>query len=337
VRVAGSLGPRIDEFLESVLPAGDARPEIVLLHEMMREYPRRGGKKIRGQLLMLACGAHGGDLDDALPVAAALELFQNWVLIHDDIEDGSEERRGLPALHRLHGMPLALNAGDLLHALMWEVLVRSRALLGSERTHAVLGEFARLVRVTAEGQHMELYWIEHDRWDLSEEDYFEMCRRKAAWYTVSAPLRLGAIVAGHPPSPEFDSAGVDLGLAFQIRDDVLNLSGEWGVYGKEIAGDLWEGKRTLILIHLLANCARGERDEIVERLSVSRGTRTKDDVQRVQDLIARYGSAEYAQARAAALAESGTAGLAAALADLPGRDFSEAVMDILRSLSRRAS
>ena len=337
MRVSDSLASRIEEYLEGVLPAGPARPEIALLHEMMREYPRRGGKKLRGQLLMLACGAHGGVLEDALPVAAALELFQNWVLIHDDIEDGSEERRGKPALHRQYGLPLALNAGDALHALMWAVLVKGRAALGAERGYAVLDEFVRLVKVTAEGQHLELFWIERDHWDLDEEDYFEMCRRKAAWYTVAAPLRLGAMVAGRPPHPEFESAGVDLGVAFQIRDDVLNLSAESGAYGKELAGDIREAKRTLILIHLLANCTPPERDEIVERLGARRGARTEADVRRVLELISRYDSAGYAQARAGALAESALARIEPALAALPGREFSESIREILRSLSRRAS
>lgn len=337
VKVGESLASRIAEFLDSVLPSGAARPEIALLHEMLREYPRRGGKRLRGQLLMLACGAHGGSLEVALPVAGALELFQTWVLIHDDIEDGSEQRRGQPALHRLFGMPMALNAGDMLHALMWEVLVKGRAGLGGERGYAVLDEFLRLVQVTAEGQHMELFWIERDRWDLGEDDYLEMCRKKAGWYTVPAPLRLGAIVAGREPHPEFAGAGLDLGVAFQIRDDVLNLSGDREAYGKEIAGDLWEGKRTLILIHLLDNCTPAEREEVVERLSVPRGARVEGDVRRLRELLSRYRCVEYAQVRATALAEAATKALEPVLAALPGREFSAAISPILNSLSRRPS
>jgi len=335
MKVGESLASRIAEYLESVLPGGAARPEIALLHQMARDYPRRGGKRLRGQLLMLACGAHGGSPEVALPVAGALELFQTWVLIHDDIEDGSEERRGQPALHRLYGMPLALNAGDMVHALMWEVLVKSRTGLGGERGYAVLDEFLRLVQVTAEGQHMELFWIERGIWDLGEEDYLEMCRRKAGWYTVVAPLRLGAIVAGRDPHPEFARAGLDLGVAFQIRDDVLNLSADREAYGKEIAGDLWEGKRTLILIHLLDHCTPAERAEVVGRLSVPRGARSEDDVRRLRELISCYRSLEYAQARATSLAETAAKALEPVLAALPGREFSAAVQGILHSLSRR--
>ncbi|HKT22134.1 MAG TPA: polyprenyl synthetase family protein, partial [Nitrososphaerales archaeon] len=188
---------RVDEIiLEQLLPSSSPIKEVDLLYDMMRDYPGRPAKGMRPFLCVTTCKAAGGTEDDALLTAACIELFQNWILIHDDIEDGSELRRGSPALHRTYGEALALNAGDALHARTWEALLRNKPKLGLRRTFSVLQEFSRMVNETTEGQHMELGWVVHKRWNLTEKDYFEMCTRKTSWYTVASPCRLGAIVAG---------------------------------------------------------------------------------------------------------------------------------------------
>ncbi|NJK43646.1 MAG: polyprenyl synthetase family protein [Pleurocapsa sp. SU_196_0] len=239
-----SVPDAIAAFVDDVLPKSHPIPEINHLYAMMRDYPARGGKMLRSRLLFASSLAHGGTFEAALPLAAALELFQNWVLIHDDIEDDSEERRGKPALHRLHGIPLAINAGDALHVYMWQVVHRCGV-------RGAFEEFLEMIHRTAEGQQIDLGWIENNRWDITEADYLELVRRKTAFYTVVTPFRLGALAAGLEPDGRFTAAGLDLGVAFQIRDDWLNLAGDRAVYGKEIGGDLMEGKRTLMLVHLL--------------------------------------------------------------------------------------
>ena len=238
------MRPELLTRIDSLLPAGGDTPELARYAQMLRDYPQRGGKGIRSELLLGTARAYGVQPESpewqrALWLAAALELFQNWVLIHDDIEDDSEERRGRPALHRLHGVPLAINAGDALHVYMWMAVRRS----GVDRA---LDEFMQMVLKTAEGQHLDLAWVESREWNLTEADYLRMVRLKTAYYTVIYPLRLGALAAGREPAPQFEAAGLALGTAFQIRDDVLNLIGDPAKYGKEIGGDLLEGKRTLI-------------------------------------------------------------------------------------------
>ncbi len=306
-------------------PAAALRDEEALYARMLREYPERGGKLLRGQLLLHTASFFGAALEAALPAAAALELFQNWVLIHDDIEDASEDRRGKPTLHRIYGMPLALNAGDALHALMWRVLVEA----GYPR--AVLKEFATLVERTAYGQHLDLLWIQDGRFDLSGEDYLMMVRSKTAYYTAVAPLRLGALVAGKDPHPAFASAGEKLGVAFQIIDDVLNLEGERERYGKEIAGDLWEGKRTLIVLDFLEKAPDVDRERAERLLLAPRARKDPKEVAWLHRRLVEFGSV----ARARDLAERMAEEALGELASVFGEDGP--VLELLARLVKRAS
>jgi geranylgeranyl diphosphate synthase, type II len=252
-------------------PQSAHRPELAEYARLLRDYPERGGKMLRGSLLVYAGLAHGSTLEQLLPIAAALELFQNWALIHDDIEDASEERRGKPALHKLYGIPLALNAGDALHGLMWRILVDTAP-------KTVLVEFAKLVELTAQGQHLEMTWMQQQRLDLSEADYLEMVGKKAAYYTAVAPLHLGILTANQTPSPLVAQAGMELGTGFQIMDDVLNLGADPTKYGKEIGGDLLEGKRTLILLHFLKHCTPSDRARAEALLRIPREHKNPSEV-----------------------------------------------------------
>jgi geranylgeranyl diphosphate synthase type II len=276
-------------------------PAIDLLYKMMRDYPARPGKGMRPYLCVTTCKAFGGTEDRCLLTAAAIELFQNWILIHDDIEDGSEMRRGSPALHKKYGSVLALNAGDALHARMWESLLRNRLELGEVRTLDVMGEFAHMIDETTEGQQMELRWVVENDWGMTEQDYYQMCTKKTSWYTVISPMRLGAFVAG-ARSEDIDSLvepGRKLGVGFQIHDDVLNLSAG-AKYGKETADDLLEGKRTLILIKLLSDADPHDKQRIVEVFSMSRDDR-RPFMGEILDLINKYDALGYAVAKSTEL------------------------------------
>ncbi|MDA4135613.1 MAG: polyprenyl synthetase family protein [Thaumarchaeota archaeon] len=289
---------RVDRLiLEELLPKDHTVPEVNLLYKMMRDYPERGGKGMRPFLCVTSCRAFGGDEDEALLTAASLELFQNWILIHDDIEDGSEMRRGSPALHKKYDWTLALNAGDALHAQMWRALVENRERLGETRTLDIMEEFAHMIHETTQGQHMELGWVVGRNWQITEDDYYVMCTKKTAWYTAISPMRLGGIAAGADPErlkPLVD-AGTKLGVGFQIHDDVLNLSAG-AKYGKQSADDLLEGKRTLILIKLLSSVSRDEKKRFVEVFSMSRAER-KEHLDELLALIEKYKVLNYASER----------------------------------------
>jgi geranylgeranyl diphosphate synthase, type II len=299
-RVKGKVDSLI---LDELLPSASPIKEVDLLYKMMRDYPSRPAKGMRPFLCVTTCKAAGGEEDDAILTAACIELFQNWILIHDDIEDGSELRRGSPALHKIYGEALALNAGDALHARTWEALLRNRPNLGLPRTMAVLEEFTRMVNQTTEGQHMELGWVVHRKWNLSERDYFEMCTRKTSWYTVASPCRLGAIVAGGTAGvlDKLREFGVNLGVAFQIQDDSLNLVGDQKKYGKAKSDDILEGKRTLILLRLLSTATQSERDRVIRIMNKERAKKTAADVSYVLSVIDKYDAIGYARKRAAEL------------------------------------
>lgn len=271
-----------------------------------------------------------------LDVAAALELFQAWVLVHDDIEDDSETRRGSPALHRTAGMPVALNVGDAMHLRMWGLLHRTLA-TAPGLMPAVLQEFQEMIELTAEGQHLDLTYLEAGRVEVSESEYLDMVTRKTAFYTVVSPLRLGALLAGTAPATDFRTAGIDLGVAFQIRDDVMNLRSDerFAEYGKEFAGDLYEGKRTLILAHLLSVCSQPERRRVIALLSRPRRDRSAADVAEILALIEAHGSLDYAQTVAAQRAARGLASLTTAVEALPGRDAAAELLELLADVARR--
>ena len=320
----------LDEAIRAGLPQTHEKPILDTFYQLIRDYPERGGKGLRGLLVLLSTGAHGADWRGGLEVAAALELFQNWVLIHDDIEDDSEERRGAPALHKQVGMPVALNVGDALHVYMWQKLheMERPANVWKE----ILREFAWMIQRTAEGQHLDLSWISVGRFNVSEAEYLEMVTLKTAYYTVVCPLRFGALCAETTPDARLTEAGKKLGIAFQIRDDVLNLSPEVS-YGKEFAGDLYEAKRTLVLAHLFAHAE--DKEELETLLVKPRGEKTEVDVQKILAAITRHGSLFYAQEVAERSAAEGQTLLHEVLQDLPGKREVDELTGLLESLANR--
>jgi len=281
---------QVDEYIFSRLPDSHSVPEVNNLYQMMSDYPSRGGKGLRPSILLIFCLAYGGKIESALNTAAALELFQNWIVIHDDIEDDSELRRGLPALHIKHGVPLALNAGDALAGKMWEFLNNNRRILGPELTLDVIEQFLNMYSMTTAGQHIELSWVKNKRWDLNQDDYMNMCRHKTSWYTCATPSWIGALIAGADIKLKkiIYDFGLDLGVAFQIQDDVLNLVGDEEVYGKEIGGDLWEGKRTLIIIDLMEKTNPKHKRFLQETFDIPRQQKKAEDIDKIMNLINEY-------------------------------------------------
>ena len=329
------MRPQLQNMALSLLPTPEAAPRSELrdFYAMLRDYPQRGGKGIRSELLLLSAQAHGlaeggAGWERALWLAAALELFQNWVLIHDDIVDDSDERRGAPALHKLHGVPLALNAGDALHAYMWAAVQKAGLDAG-------FSEFLTMIHRTAEGQHLDVSWVEHGEWNLQPADYLEMVRLKTGFYTIVTPLRLGALAAGQPPHPDFEAAGLSLGTAFQIRDDVLNLTGDPAKYGKEIGGDLLEGKRTLVVLHWLQHARETRRHIFLDQM---RRPRTDKDPAIIGDLLEWLRGSDslaYAQAFATEEAERGLALLRGALAQAADQAAAGQILALMETLTQR--
>jgi geranylgeranyl pyrophosphate synthase/uncharacterized protein with NAD-binding domain and iron-sulfur cluster len=295
------------DMLADTLAAGIPRWEPQQhLYGLVRDFIDRSGKGLRPALCIATARALGGCAEDAFPAAAGLEMLHSAFLVHDDIEDGSDSRRGTATMHRRAGIPIAVNTGDAMNALAMRFFRKCDERLGPEAALRIFDEVDHLLTETLEGQAMELGWVRDNDLTVGPDDYLRLVLKKTAWYSFIHPMRIGALVANNRDQnlSRFDCFGYLLGLAFQITDDVLNLKGSAARYGKEINGDLWEGKRTLLLTHALGHASRADRAWISGFLARPRERRLPREVLRLHQIIASGGSIEWAQQAATALAEA---------------------------------
>jgi len=273
------------------------------LYELVSIYPNRLGKGFRAAVCFAACGALGGSLRQALNSAVAIELFHNAFLAFDDFQDGSITRRGSSTLHRRYGTAVALNVANATNLLGLQRVLENREILGSAATWLIAEETSRMMQCSLEGQAIEIDWIRENVCTLGAQDYLRMCLKKTSWYSFIYPLRVGAIVAqSHARADQFCRFGWYLGAAFQVQDDILNLTGEYSKYRKEIGGDLLEGKRTLMLIHLLNRCGAKELRTLRRFLGKSRDQRSQSEIDWIYAMMLEYGCIAYARKVARQLA-----------------------------------
>lgn len=289
---------KIQEFIETKRSVIGA---YTPLYDLLTDYPFREGKMLRPTMCISTARAVGGMGQAALNTAAALELYHNAFLIHDDIEDGSEARRGKETLHQMIGIPRAINVGDATNVLAVGLLLENLPALGVSKTLNVLHEIEFMAQQSVEGQAMELDWVATNASHLSDQDYFQMCVKKTCWYTFISPCRIGLIV-GHPsatarelvePLAQLTRFGMVLGIAFQIQDDLLNLQGDLETYGKEIGGDIYEGKRTIMLNHVIAHSDSFVSQKILSIMALPREQKTPEQVSFVLEQMQKYGSIEH--------------------------------------------
>ncbi|MEM4405366.1 MAG: polyprenyl synthetase family protein, partial [Nitrososphaerota archaeon] len=222
----------------------------------------RGGKRWRPALGMIVYEALGGRAEDIVKLLTIPELIHNGTLIVDDVEDGSDVRRGKPCIHRIYGEDIAINAGNTLYYLpVAAVLSRSR--LPGEIQSALLKIYVEEMLRLSMGQALDIAWHRGIGGDISEEEYLLMCDLKTG-SLARMSVRIACLVAGARGVVEekFSRFASSIAVAFQIQDDILNLVGEESLYGKEIGGDLREGKRTLMVIHALRTLPRNEGEKL---------------------------------------------------------------------------
>lgn len=304
------------EAMLALLPSKEPRR---YLYDLIPSYPQREGKGFRPGLCIATCRAFGGTTNQALNSAVALELFHNAFLVHDDVEDGSDYRRGKPTMNAEYGLAIAVNVGDAMNVLSLRPLMDNLTTLGPRLSWQIFAEIEHMVRESVEGQALELGWVRDNACDLTEADYLRMTLKKTCWYTCIHPCRIGALIAtgGEIAPDRFNHFGYYMGAAFQIQDDILNLVGEHRKYGKEIGGDIWEGKRTMMLIHILNNSEVEEKEWLREFLSRPRKQRTAEDVRKVYDLMDKYGSINSARSSARQLAGAALREFLVAYGDRP--------------------
>ena len=246
---------KVDELIASYYVGNGSHPDMdAYLYAPLAKYSANGGKRTRPVVCFLGCMAVGGSAELASSAAASVEHFHTAALIHDDIADEGELRRGEPCLHLTMGLGLAINAGDLALSQVTGTVLQDDRLDDATKVR-VLGELVRMTTRTIEGQALDIGWARDARWDISEDDYLAMASHKTAYYSVAVPLACGAIIGGGTDEQveALRSFGMATGLAFQLQDDLLNLVGDKESVAKDFRCDITEGKRTLMVVHALAN------------------------------------------------------------------------------------
>jgi len=256
--------------------------------------PCRGesGKFIRPTLCLLSCQAVGGDTSQAMPAAAAIELIHNFSLIHDDIEDASHNRHHRPAVWRLWGQPQAINAGDAMFALAYQALLKLKEKGIADHKIAVSTKMLSLACLElCEGQYLDLEY--ENRLDITVEDYLGMAAKKTA-ALLAVSTSLGAYV-GSEYSKAVDSLhlfGRELGMAFQIRDDIMGIWGTEENTGKP-AGDIPRRKKTLPVVYGLQHSA-GKGKESLQTLYAQEFI-VGEDIAEVKRVLEQSGARAYAE------------------------------------------
>ncbi|RLE50570.1 MAG: polyprenyl synthetase family protein [Candidatus Methanomethylicota archaeon] len=268
-----------------------------VLYQAAYHLLKAGGKRLRPFLVIKSCEAVGGSADMALPAAAAVELLHNFTLIHDDVMDQDVLRRGVPTVHTLWGVPMAILAGDLLFAKVFEIALdlRSRG-LSAETISSIVSELAKVTVTISEGQSLDMSYS-LDKKMISEHEYLNMISKKTAALFESSSA-IGAMVgkADEVTISALRDYGFSIGMAFQIKDDVLGITSTEETLGKPIGSDIRGGKKTLIVIHALNNASESQRKEILKVLGNQNAT--KQEILKVINLLAEIGSVAYAESKA---------------------------------------
>lgn len=293
---AAFLGRHVDEindYLMSYFRNQTNNADIeAYLYGPLGAFAENAGKRHRPLICMLAAQAVGGDFTSAISAAAAIEHFQSAALIHDDIADNGQLRRGKPCMYRTEGEGIAINCGDLALSLVTGSVLDDDSLDDAVKLR-LLRELVDMTTRTIEGQALDLGWVRDERFDLTVDDYLTMATLKTAYYSGATPLACGAIIGGGTEEQieALRTFGLHTGLAFQIQDDLLNLVGKKEARNKDFRTDITEGKRTLVAVRALSDAAH--HDELVGILSS--GATDPDVLAHTVDIFKQTGALDYAR------------------------------------------
>ena len=302
--------------IEKLLPVMHPRG----LYEASRHLVDSGGKRLRPSMLLLAAEAAGGEALALAPAAVSIELVHNFTLIHDDIMDNADVRRGRPAVHKIWGQSGAILAGDTLYSKAFQVLGMTAA--SPERILGAMNMLSQTCTAICEGQWLDMEFESKDR--VTENEYMEMIEKKTG-VLYGASAGMGGLLAGASPEVvrALDEFGRLTGMGFQLQDDVIDLLTPEEVSGKRQGGDLIEGKKTLIMIHAFAN------DVVVPVFS--KKDASAEEIFRSISILEGSGSIEYARSRAEEMVAQGKR----ALDVLPPSSAKETLLELADYMIRR--
>ncbi|MBU0899124.1 MAG: polyprenyl synthetase family protein [Nanoarchaeota archaeon] len=285
-------GPQIEKEIENSIP----KKGVPGINDVVWYHIGTGGKRLRPVLAIMTGKALGCDVEKILPFAAACEVLHNWLLVHDDIQDGDEVRRGQPAVWKKYGLDHGINVGDFMSEKVYELILKSLERGVDEKTTIkLLDEIVKTSLRTAEGQAMEFELRKNNK--PTEEEYIRMVVHKTAHY-LTAPM-VGAVVVANATQETIDKIrefGMKIGPAFQISDDLLDLT--TGKGREDIGSDIREGKRSMMVVHCANNCSPEEKNQLFDILNKPRNETTKEDVLSVKNLFEKTGSMSYSQEQA---------------------------------------
>ncbi len=313
-----SLKEWVDEHVEEAIK--DLPEEMI---DPIREYVNRGGKRVRPVLLLLASESAGRDRKEFEDVALAIEVFHNFTLVHDDIEDASLYRRGKPTLHILYGEPVAINLGDAMYTVVW------RQLINSSLSKGELNEIERTFMGVVKGQHLELSAIHEERFDLAYEEYYEITKNKTG-VLLALSTALPFYNVDKEKYAKIYNAMTMLGVAFQIQDDLLNITGDFEKYKKKIGDDITEGKRTLMVLYALKNLPE-EKAKALKAI-LKKHTEKEEEIREAIELIKESGAIDFAKKEASTLIEKY---LPALKEELPQNDAAESILEVVHMFINR--
>jgi len=279
----------INAFLARELSGQEPEPlEKASLHLI-----EAGGKRLRPYMTIKACEAVGGRAEDAVPFAAAVEFLHNFTLVHDDVMDHDDLRRGKPTVHKVYGMPMAILAGDLLYAKVYEVIVRNRPSgMSPERLLESIDKITEATLLLCQGQALDISFPRAS--DVTVDDYVHMVGAKTS-ALFRACAQVGALAGGGSDEQvnALGSFAWDAGVAFQIEDDILGVTADEETLGKPVGSDLREGKKTLINIHALENATEEQRKLLNRAFGVEGASH--EDIEAVVKTLEEVGSIAYAK------------------------------------------
>jgi geranylgeranyl diphosphate synthase type I len=287
------------------------------LYEAAKHLCLAGGKMVRPMMCMMACEAVGGIRLDAVRSAAAIEMTHTFTLVHDDIMDNDLMRRGTPSVHAKYGIPTAILAGDLLFSKAYEIC-------DAETVHIL----AKATCEICEGQEMDMSF--EDRMDVSEAEYLEMIKKKTA-VLLQAAMESGATI-GKGSAKQIKALGrfgLNLGMAFQIQDDILGMTANEGKLGKKVGNDIIEGKKNIIIIKGMQMLKGKERDEFIKILSAK--NKTNKEVENAITLLKNCGAIDYCRKKA----ENYVTQTMDSLSEITNKKAKQNLMDIANYIVKR--
>ncbi len=304
---------RVKQMIDEQLVAGCGE---TVVDRLLESFKNRSGKMLRPGLLLLAGASCGEITDKHIRTAAIIEMIHNATLLHDDVIDEGQRRRGRPTVNSLWGNASAVLLGDFLLSRVFEMC--------ADLEPQVIEAIAVAAGRTCEGELRQI--MQSHNWQLSESDYIDIITAKSA-ALFSCSCFLGGLLAGadEPIARRLADFGQNVGIAFQITDDLLDIVGTEGGTGKTLGSDVDKNKLTLALIHLLRSVDESERDLVKKRLSAGPHGREAR-----LEMLKSYGSLDYAASRAQDFVSKAIA----ALADLGGSDAKEALVHTARFVGR---